>query len=190
MRATFRTPTVWDRPHRGTDTDYYSCAVLGFSRANFIKNVRLSWLWRFARQMHCWAQYPWVCLVFLGVTLDSAEAPFAKTPFSWFQIFENRHRSTICWGFPLTSCSCPREFHRFAIFCESVVPSPTCFNMIPGIHKKMVWQSAFGVWFVALRPLTCAQKLKTCLSSQHLSSNVKTPLQLRTANLARHGHIT
>ena len=28
------------------------------------------------------AQYPWVFFVSLGVTLDSAETPFAKTPFS------------------------------------------------------------------------------------------------------------
>ena len=31
--------------------------------------------------MSCRAQYPWVFGVFLGVTLDSTETPFAKTPF-------------------------------------------------------------------------------------------------------------
>ena len=36
--------------------------------------------------MYCWGQYPWVFLVSLAVTLDSAETPFAKTPFSWFLI--------------------------------------------------------------------------------------------------------
>ena len=49
-----------------------------------MQTVRLSWLWRSECQMHCWAQCPWVFLVSLGVTLDSAETPFAKTPFTWF----------------------------------------------------------------------------------------------------------
>ena len=38
--------------------------------------------------MCCWGQYPWVYFVSLAVTLDSTETPFAKTPFSWFLIFE------------------------------------------------------------------------------------------------------
>ena len=46
--------------------------------------VRLSWLWRSECQMYCWAKYPWVFFVSFGVTLDSAETPFAKTPLSWF----------------------------------------------------------------------------------------------------------
>ena len=50
----------------------------------FCENVRISWLWRSECQMYCWAQ----CLEFvsLGMTLDSAETPFAKTPFSRFLI--------------------------------------------------------------------------------------------------------
>ena len=32
--------------------------------------------------MHCWAQCPWVSLVSLDVTLDSAETSFAKAPLS------------------------------------------------------------------------------------------------------------
>ena len=43
--------------------------------------------------MRCWVQYPWVVFVFLGATLDSAETPFAKTPFSWFQI--NLHKIPV-----------------------------------------------------------------------------------------------
>ena len=30
--------------------------------------------------MYCWAQYPWVLFVSLGVTLDSTATPSAKTP--------------------------------------------------------------------------------------------------------------
>ena len=31
--------------------------------------------------MYCWGHHPRVVFVFLGVTLDSAETPFAKAPF-------------------------------------------------------------------------------------------------------------
>ena len=33
--------------------------------------------------MYCRVKYPCVFVAFLGVTLDCAETPFAKTPFSW-----------------------------------------------------------------------------------------------------------
>ena len=48
----------------------------------FLQKCTLSWLWRSECQMYCWAQCPRVVSVSLGVTLDSAETPFAKTPFS------------------------------------------------------------------------------------------------------------
>ena len=46
---------------------------------SFCKIVRLSWLRRSECQMYCWVQCPWVFIVFLGMTLDTAETPFAKT---------------------------------------------------------------------------------------------------------------
>ena len=62
----------------------------GVFRRGFLQDVRLSWPWRSECQMNCWAQYPWIFFVALGVTLDSAETPFAKTPFSWFLIFPGK----------------------------------------------------------------------------------------------------
>ena len=56
----------------------------GFLEGGFCKSVHLSWLWHSECQMYCWGQYPWVFFISLAVTLDSTEAPFAKTPFSWF----------------------------------------------------------------------------------------------------------
>ena len=54
----------------------------GVLEVGFCKHVRLSWLWHSECQMYCWAQYPWLFCVSLGVTLDSAETPFAETPLS------------------------------------------------------------------------------------------------------------
>ena len=41
--------------------------------------------------MWCWAQCPWVFLICLGVTLDSAETPFAKISFSCLLIAAESH---------------------------------------------------------------------------------------------------
>ena len=57
-----------------------------FGPLGFCKNRRLSSLWRSECQTYCWAQYSWYFCSFLGVTLDAAETPFAKTPFSWFLV--------------------------------------------------------------------------------------------------------
>ena len=56
----------------------------GVCRRGLCKNVCLSLLWHSECLIYCWAHYPWVVFVFLGVTLDSAETRFALTPLSWF----------------------------------------------------------------------------------------------------------
>ena len=50
----------------------------------FCKNTNLSWMGRSEFQRYCWAGYPQALFISLGVTLDSAESPFAETPLSWF----------------------------------------------------------------------------------------------------------
>ena len=92
----------------------------GFEKGGFRKNVRLSWLWRFYCQMYCWAQYPWLFFVSLGVTLNPAETPFAKTPLfsvpeyffsSLFQIFDHIFDSL------LTFCPICDSFVTFWAAC-------------------------------------------------------------------------
>ena len=56
----------------------------GVLQGCFCQSVHLSWLCRSECQMCCWAQSFGVFFVSLGVALDSADTPFAKTPFSWF----------------------------------------------------------------------------------------------------------
>ena len=67
----------------------------GFLEGGFCKNVRLSWLWRSECPMHCWVQYLGVCFLSLGVTLDPAETPFAKTPLSWHMILSLLSQITL-----------------------------------------------------------------------------------------------
>ena len=52
----------------------------------------------------CWAQCPRVFFVPLGVTLDSAETPIAKTPFSWFLNYGSLRGALRAAGFSL-DCS-------------------------------------------------------------------------------------
>ena len=64
-------------PHK-----FFSNQEKGVFRRGFCKHVCLSWLWRSECQMQLQA---FGTLVFLGMTLDHAETPFAKTPLSWKQ---------------------------------------------------------------------------------------------------------
>ena len=81
-------PLSWETPPPSWDFQSKtghppSCWRLGLPltppRAEKIKNIR-----NVHQEIYCWAQYPWASFVFLGVMLDCAETPFAKTPFSWF----------------------------------------------------------------------------------------------------------
>ena len=62
-----------------------NCRVSGtsFFEGGFCKNVRFSWLWLSECQHVLLGPVSLGIFVSLGVTLDSAETPFAKTPFSW-----------------------------------------------------------------------------------------------------------
>ena len=71
-RCTFWNPWIWGSVRQTPRK--------GFFTRGLCKNVRLSWLWRSECQMYCWTQCSWVLSVLLGVALDSAETPFAKTP--------------------------------------------------------------------------------------------------------------
>ena len=68
----------------------------GVFRRFFFKRACLSWLWRSECQMYCWVQCSLAFFVFLGVTLDCAETPFAKAPFSWFLNWD--YRNTSFWA--------------------------------------------------------------------------------------------
>ena len=75
------------------------CKKRGFLEGGFRKDVHISWLWRFECQTYCWDQQFWVSCVSLGMTLDSAETPFPKTPFSWFLICcFSVPEKTVHWG--------------------------------------------------------------------------------------------
>ena len=59
---------------------YQGAKKWGFLKGCFCKYARLSWLWSSECRRHWGVQCPWVFFAFLGVTLDSPETLFAKTP--------------------------------------------------------------------------------------------------------------
>ena len=78
-----KTQNSWDRLNFDSLSTQFRNQEKGVFRRGFLQGVCLSWPWRSECQTYCWAQYPWIFFVSLGVTLDSAETSFAKTPLSW-----------------------------------------------------------------------------------------------------------
>ena len=91
----------------------------GFLEGGFCKRLPLSWRWRSECKMYCCVQYFGVFSVFSGVTLDCAETPFAKTPFSRFLSFGHffdpaeTFLGILCPRRPGDSCKGRAGLHNF-----------------------------------------------------------------------------